>query len=117
MLENYANFLVKPDEDILTFDVPDDVLERTDGNSKWASHNAPIRTSADGLVVAPQQARATCSGNTPLLTGHNAPHLGQTLILDAVSNLLGLGGVTLADCRKIKRPLDLHIDASSFHPA
>ena len=28
-----------------------------------------------------------------LFTRHDAPHLGQTLVLNAVSNLLGLGGV------------------------
>src|SRR6516162_9831054 len=38
-------------------------------------------------------------GNSPLLTGHNAPHLGHAIELNAVSNLLGIARVALVDRR------------------
>jgi len=38
-------------------------------------------------------------GNSPYFTGHDAPHLGQTLGLNAVGNLLGIVGVALVDRR------------------
>ena len=37
------------------------------------------------------------SGNSPYFTGHDVPHLGQTLGLNAVGNLLGIVGVPLGD--------------------
>jgi hypothetical protein len=38
-------------------------------------------------------------GNSPYFTGHDAPHLGQTLGLNAVGNLFGIVGVALVDRR------------------
>jgi hypothetical protein len=37
-------------------------------------------------------------------TRHDAPHLGQTLVLNAGSKLLGLGGVTVVDRRNHALP-------------
>ena len=39
------------------------------------------------------------AGNSPYFTGHDAPHLGQTLGLNAAGNLLGIVGVALVDRR------------------
>ena len=37
--------------------------------------------------------------NSSYFAGHDAPHFGQTLGLDAVGNLLRLGGIALIDRR------------------
>src|ERR1017187_7680626 len=41
--------------------------------------------------------QSSAPGNSPCFTGHDAPHLGQTLGLNAAGNLLGIVGVALVD--------------------
>src|ERR1035437_1068036 len=43
--------------------------------------------------------QSSAPGNSPYFTGHDAPHLGQTVGLNSVGNLLGIVGVALVDRR------------------
>src|SRR5450759_2593763 len=65
--------------------------DRTDPAATLAAPNG----SALDAGFSPYQSSAL--GNSSYFTGHDAPHLGQTLGLNAAGNLLGIVGVALVD--------------------
>jgi hypothetical protein len=80
-MDNDANGLTELDEDILTFDVSDDALERTaatsDGQAVTIGYCTPLVSLQLAHVMAKWASRAMCESALRIWSGPNRRGWGQ----------------------------------------